>query len=78
MTASTKIKTPLMTLPMRPYVSIEEAQRLAKAISRLTFADIMEKVTVTECLRKDVRFSSPSMSNIFILLLRRKCQDKSF
>ncbi|KAJ3328931.1 hypothetical protein HDU76_009008 [Blyttiomyces sp. JEL0837] len=52
MTASSKIKTPLMRLPLYPHVSKEEGERLAKAISRLTIADIMEKVTVKETMVK--------------------------
>jgi DNA-directed RNA polymerase I subunit RPA1 len=50
MTASAKIKTPLMRLPLREGVSDEEGQRLAKAISRLTLADITEKITARERL----------------------------
>ncbi|KAJ3205963.1 hypothetical protein HDU82_004852 [Entophlyctis luteolus] len=50
MTASAKIKTPLMRLPLRPDVSMDEGELLAKSISRVTIADIMEKVIVTERL----------------------------
>ncbi|KAI8617863.1 hypothetical protein BC830DRAFT_1166671 [Chytriomyces sp. MP71] len=50
MTASAKIKTPLMRLPLRPDVSMKEGEMLAKAISRVTIADIMEGVTVKERL----------------------------
>ncbi|KAJ3199173.1 hypothetical protein HDU82_000666 [Entophlyctis luteolus] len=50
MTASAKIKTPLMRLPLRPDVSMQEGELLAKSISRVTIADIMEKVIVTEKL----------------------------
>ncbi|KAJ3414278.1 hypothetical protein HDV05_006807 [Chytridiales sp. JEL 0842] len=58
MTASAKIKTPLMRLPLREGVTDDEGLRLAKAISRLTLADIMEKVTVRERLvtNKGIRF----------------------
>ncbi|KAJ3025212.1 UNVERIFIED_CONTAM: hypothetical protein HDU68_007368 [Siphonaria sp. JEL0065] len=50
MTASAKIKTPLMRLPLRPDVSMAEGEILAKTISRVCIADIMEKVTVKERL----------------------------
>ncbi|ORY31547.1 beta and beta-prime subunits of DNA dependent RNA-polymerase [Rhizoclosmatium globosum] len=50
MTASAKIKTPLMRLPLLPDVSMAEGEILAKAISRVCLADIMEKVTVKERL----------------------------
>ncbi|KAJ3076907.1 hypothetical protein HDU98_011003 [Podochytrium sp. JEL0797] len=50
MTASAKIKTPLMRLPLRPDVSMAEGEILAKAISRVCIADITEKVTVKERL----------------------------
>ncbi|KAJ3114686.1 hypothetical protein HDU96_001778 [Phlyctochytrium bullatum] len=50
MTASTSIKTPFMRLPLLPGVSEAEGLRVAKAISKLTLADITEKVTVKERL----------------------------
>ncbi|KAI9332080.1 hypothetical protein BDR26DRAFT_899054 [Obelidium mucronatum] len=50
MTASSKIKTPLMRLPLRPDISMAEGEILAKTISRVCLADIMEKVTVKERL----------------------------
>ena len=57
MTASTHIKTPLMRLPLRPHVTMKEGDRLAKAINRLTIADIMEGITVKERLISTVRCS---------------------
>ncbi|KAJ3120697.1 hypothetical protein HK100_012688 [Physocladia obscura] len=50
MTASAKIKTPLMRLPLRPDITMAEGEILAKSISRVSIADIMEKVTVKERL----------------------------
>ncbi|KAJ3105589.1 hypothetical protein HDU97_007931 [Phlyctochytrium planicorne] len=50
MTASKNIKTPIMRLPLLEGVDDGEATRLCKAITKLTMADIMEKVSVRERL----------------------------
>lgn len=50
MTASRNIATPDMTLHLHPEISQEEGKKFAKGISKLPFADILEKVTVTETL----------------------------
>ncbi|KAI8918337.1 hypothetical protein DFJ77DRAFT_547101 [Powellomyces hirtus] len=50
MTASASIKTPMMRLPMLPQVTQAQSIALAKNISRLVLAQIMEGVTVQEVL----------------------------
>ncbi|CAI2194576.1 18570_t:CDS:2, partial [Funneliformis geosporum] len=48
MTASADIKTPMMTLPLRNYVSDEDAKNFCQEISKLTLAEVIEQMTVLE------------------------------
>ncbi|KAI9597691.1 hypothetical protein BDF19DRAFT_434176 [Syncephalis fuscata] len=53
MTASSNIKTPTMTMQLLDSTTDEAAARFANDISRLTMADVMDEVQVTERLSKD-------------------------
>ncbi|KAH8426320.1 DNA-directed RNA polymerase I core subunit RPA190 [Aspergillus melleus] len=48
MTASPHIMTPTMTLVMNEEMSKEHSERFAKAISKLSIAEVVDKVTVSE------------------------------
>ena len=48
MTAARNIATPTMTLKVNEGVSVEDARKFAKGVSRLSLAEVVEKVTVTE------------------------------
>ncbi|KAL9109726.1 MAG: hypothetical protein Q9227_005595 [Pyrenula ochraceoflavens] len=48
MTASANISTPAMTLKPIEELTNDEAQRVAKAISKLTLAEVVDRVEVTE------------------------------
>jgi DNA-directed RNA polymerase I subunit RPA1 len=48
MTASAKIGTPVMTLYKIDEVTLEEAEKFAKSISRLALSEVVDKVVVTE------------------------------
>ncbi|CAG8448743.1 13571_t:CDS:10 [Ambispora leptoticha] len=50
MTASAEIKTPMMTLPLLPHLTDELADKFARTISRLTLAEVVDNVTITEKL----------------------------
>ncbi|KAM3414009.1 DNA-directed RNA polymerase subunit [Cercospora zeina] len=50
MTAATKISTPQMTLRMGNGTSLEEAKKFAKGISKLTLAEVIDRVTVSEAI----------------------------
>lgn len=52
MTASEHIKTPMMILPLLPHVTSEDAENLAKTIGKVTLADVVEEVVVTEKLEE--------------------------
>ncbi|KAI8356090.1 hypothetical protein EDC96DRAFT_609602 [Choanephora cucurbitarum] len=48
MTAARKIKTPTMLLPLRPETSAKKASQFCKSASRLTLAQLVDDVSVTE------------------------------
>ncbi|KAI8373798.1 hypothetical protein BD560DRAFT_488983 [Blakeslea trispora] len=48
MTAARKIKTPTMLLPLRPETTAKKASQFCKAASRLTLAQLVDDVSVTE------------------------------
>ncbi|CAG8532386.1 1839_t:CDS:2, partial [Dentiscutata heterogama] len=50
MTASEKIKTPMMTLPLLENVSEQESAKFCQEISKLTLAEIVDQMIVTEHL----------------------------
>ncbi|KDQ18256.1 hypothetical protein BOTBODRAFT_554491 [Botryobasidium botryosum FD-172 SS1] len=50
MTASIKPKTPTMTLPVKPEVTVDEINTFCKSASRLTLSEIVDTVTVKERL----------------------------
>jgi DNA-directed RNA polymerase I subunit RPA1 len=51
MTASAKISTPSMTLYPNSELTLEEAAKFAKGISRLSLAEVVDKVSVSEHLK---------------------------
>ena len=53
MTASRNIKTPNITLTMRPDVTDEQADQLAKRLSRVVLAQLVDEIVVTEKVVKD-------------------------
>ena len=54
MTASKNIKTPTMTLHMIPELTEKDAESFAKGITKLTLAEIIDSVTVSEKIEKGV------------------------
>ncbi|RKP24012.1 hypothetical protein SYNPS1DRAFT_23890, partial [Syncephalis pseudoplumigaleata] len=67
MTASANIKTPTMTMQLLDSTTDEQAAKFANDISRLTLADVMDEVEVTERLIKD-----PSGRRLKIYTVRLK------
>lgn len=64
MTASASISTPSMTLYMNEEVNREEAERFAKGISRLSLAEIVDDVSVSETLGKGVSYAQAKIYKI--------------
>ena len=52
MTAARTIATPTMTLRLNEDISVEDARKFAKGISRLSLAEVLDKVTITESTGK--------------------------
>ena len=57
MTAAKSIATPTMTLRLGDDIGVEEAKQFAKGISRLSLAEVLDKVTITERTEKGVSYS---------------------
>ncbi|KAF2753803.1 DNA-directed RNA polymeras-like protein I subunit [Pseudovirgaria hyperparasitica] len=64
MTASAKISTPEMTLPLRNNVSEEEGQKLAKYLDRLPLSAIIDTASVTEKLGQGIGHGEARMYEI--------------
>lgn len=67
MTASHKIKTPTMTLPLHAHAGQKEAQKLADELYRLTLNELVAELTVTETIT-----SSGSRSRLYNVALQFK------
>ena len=66
MSASSHISTPVMTLPLHPQVTMTEAERFAKSITRLSLAEIIENVTVKERMGHGRAFADARIFDIRI------------
>ncbi|KAI9809454.1 MAG: hypothetical protein M1827_006834 [Pycnora praestabilis] len=66
MTASNHISTPTMTLHLNPELTEREGERFAKAISKLTLAEIIDDITVSENIGKGVGYKRAKVYNIRI------------
>lgn len=64
MTASASIGTPTMTLHLNPEVSEAQGDQFAKGISRLSLAEVLNKVTVTEKLGKGIAYDSAKIYTV--------------
>ena len=64
MTASKTISTPTMTLHLNPEVSFEGGERFAKSITKLTLAEIIDHVRVSENIGKGVGHASAKIYDI--------------
>lgn len=64
MTASNNISTPTMTLHLNPELSEEEGERFAKGISKLTLAEVIDTVSVSERIDKGVGYATAKIYEI--------------
>jgi DNA-directed RNA polymerase I subunit RPA1 len=67
MTASHRIKTPTMTLPLHAHAGQKEAQKLADELYRLTLNELVSELTVTETITR-----SGSRSRLYKVALQFK------
>ncbi len=68
MTASNKIKTPVMTLNLNPELLSEQGDRFAKGISKLTLAEVVDDITVSETVGPGIGYSTAKVYKIRINL----------
>ncbi|CAG8154997.1 unnamed protein product [Penicillium olsonii] len=66
MTASANIMTPTMTLLMNEGISNEDSEKFAKAISKLTIAELVDKVQVQERIGSGIGHSKAKIYDIEI------------
>jgi DNA-directed RNA polymerase I subunit RPA1 len=66
MTASANIMTPTMTLLLNEEISKEDSERFAKAISKLSIAEIVDKVQVKERIGSGIGHSKAKIYDIDI------------
>lgn len=78
MTAARKIATPTMTLRMNEGVSVEEARKFAKGISRLSLAEVVEKVSVRETQGKGVAYGEARRYEVRMELFGRAEYEKEY
>ncbi|CAG8165424.1 unnamed protein product [Penicillium nalgiovense] len=66
MTASAKIMTPTMTLLLNEEISKEDSEKFAKAISKLSIAELVDKVQVKERIGSGIGHSKAKIYDIEI------------
>jgi DNA-directed RNA polymerase I subunit RPA1 len=66
MTASANIMTPTMTLLLNEEISSEDSQKFAKAISKLTIAELVDKVQVKESIGSGIGHAKAKIYDIEI------------
>ncbi|KAF7197420.1 DNA-directed RNA polymerase I subunit rpa1 [Pseudocercospora fuligena] len=64
MTAAKDISTPQMTLLMNQGISAEDAKKFAKGISKLSLAEIVDKVTVSETVGKGIGYGEAKQYSV--------------
>ncbi|KAF2664810.1 beta and beta-prime subunits of DNA dependent RNA-polymerase [Microthyrium microscopicum] len=64
MTASDHISTPNMTLTLQSTVTVEQGEKFAKEITRLSLAEVVDKTSVVETTRTGGSFSSSKFYKI--------------
>ena len=64
MTASKSISTPTMTLHLNSEITDEGGERFAKSITKLTMAEIIDNVSVSETVRKGVGYANAKIYDI--------------
>lgn len=72
MTASSKISTPTMTLRVNPEVSKIDGENFAKSISVLSLSQILDEVTVKECIGPGVNYPEARIYDVCVKLFPSK------
>ncbi|KAI9877205.1 MAG: hypothetical protein M1830_004531 [Pleopsidium flavum] len=78
MTASNHISTPTMTLHLNPELSEEEGDRFAKGISKLTLAEVIDAVSVSERIDKGIGYATAKLYDVRIDLFPTEEYQKQY
>jgi len=78
MTASAKIATPTMTLHLIPEILPEHGEQFAKAISRLSLAEVLDNVTVTEKVGRGKIFTQAKVYEVQLNFFSSKDYRKEY
>lgn len=71
MTAAANIATPTMTLRLNEEIDVEDARRFAKGISKLSLAEVLDKVTIEERTDKGIAYAEAKKYQVRLDLFRR-------
>ena len=78
MTASAKISTPGMTLYPIPDVTLEDADKFAKSITRLSLADLIDEVEVSETLGRGSAYHQAKTYTINLGFFPKKAYEEEY
>ena len=78
MTAAKVLATPTMTLKLNDGISVEDAKKYAKGISKLSLAEVVDKVTVTERVGKGVAYGEARKYEIRLELFPRAEYEREY
>ncbi|KAF2487058.1 hypothetical protein BDY17DRAFT_244162 [Neohortaea acidophila] len=70
--------TPTMTLTLNEEIGVEDAKKFAKGISKLSLAEVIDKVTVTERQGKGIAYDEAKMYEVRIDLFPRAEYEKEY
>lgn len=78
MTAAKGLATPTMTLRLNDGIAMEDAKKFAKGISKLSLAEIVDKVAVTERVGKGIAYGEARKYEIRLELFPRVEYEKEY
>lgn len=78
MTAAKNNATPTMTLRLHEDISLDDARKFAKGISRLSLAEVLDKVTVTEKTGKGISYPEAKKYEVKLELFPKKDYMKEY
>ncbi|KAK4545068.1 hypothetical protein LTR36_003619 [Oleoguttula mirabilis] len=78
MTAARNLATPTMTLRLIEEMSVEGARKFAKGISRLSLAEVVDKVTVTESTGKGVVYGEAKKYEVRVEFFPRAAYGREY
>ena len=78
MTAAENIATPLMTLRLNDGMTTDDGRKFAKGISRISLAEIVDTLTITEKTGKGVAYAEAKVYDVALELFRAEDYEKEY